>query len=76
MALCARTVFLPWWSPPELLAIVCLVITCSAIAQDGLGSYGNMETSTPHSSKTSQVITMKLCKFDNVHETNTCAKFG
>jgi len=33
---------------------------------------GNMETSIPHSSETSQVITMKLCTF----ETNTLAKFG
>jgi len=38
--------------------------------------YGNMETSTPHSSEASQVITMKLCTFDYVRETNTCAKFG
>jgi len=45
---------------------------------DGLGSipYGNIVTSTPHSSETSQVITMKLCTFDYVQETNTCAKFG
>jgi len=38
--------------------------------------YGNMETSTAHSSETSQVITMKFCTFDYVRETNTCAKFG
>jgi len=35
-----------------------------------------METSTPHSSETSQVIMMKLCPFNYVFETNTCAKFG
>jgi len=35
-----------------------------------------MESSTPHSSETSQVITIKLCTFDYVQETNTCAKFG
>jgi len=44
--------------------------------KDGLVSYGNMETSTPHSSETSQVITIQLCTFDNVRETNTFAKFG
>jgi len=56
-------------------------ITCSAVALSGvlrtaLVPYGNMETSTPHSSETSQVITMKQCTFDNVRETNTCAMFG
>jgi len=35
-----------------------------------------METSTPHSSETSQVITMKLGMFDYMRETNTFAKFG
>jgi len=38
--------------------------------------YGNMETLTPHSSETSQVIMMKLCKFDCVGKANTFAKFG
>jgi len=38
--------------------------------------YGNRETSTPHSSITTQVITMKHCTFDHVRKTNTCAKFG
>jgi len=35
-----------------------------------------METSTTHSSKTSQVITMKLCMFDYVRATNTCWLVG
>ena len=35
-----------------------------------------METLTPHSSETSGFITMKLCTFDYVGETNTFAKFG
>jgi len=58
------------------------IITCSAAAlsrvlRTALVPYGNMETSTPHRSETSQVITtMKLCTFDYVRETNTCAKFG
>jgi len=56
-------------------------ITCSAVAlsrvlRTALVPYGNMETSTPHSSETSQVITMKFCTFDNVREKNTCTKFG
>jgi len=38
--------------------------------------YGNMETSTPHSSDTSQDIAMKLWMFDYVGKTNTFAKFG
>jgi len=51
------------------------VITCSAVALTivlwtSLVPYGNMETLTPHSSKTSQVIMMKLRTFDYVRETN------
>jgi len=43
--------------------------TCSAVAlsrvlRTALLPYGNMETSTPHSSETSQVRTMKLCTID------------
>jgi len=55
-----------------------LVITCSAVALSRVlkTALGNMETSTPHSSETSQVIAMKLRTFDNVRETNTCAEFG
>jgi len=64
--------------------IICNIfckITCSAVAlsrilRTALIPYGDMETSTPHSSETSKVITMKVCKFDNVRKTNTCAKFG
>jgi len=56
-------------------------ITCSAVAlsrvlRTALVLYGNMETSTPHSTETSQAITMKLCTFDHVRKTNTCAKCG
>jgi len=55
-------------------------ITCNAVApssvKDGLGSYGNMDTSTLHSSKTSDDVMMRLCTFDYVRETNTFAKFG
>jgi len=55
--------------------------TCCAVAQSWVlrtawVPYGNMETSTPHSSKTSQVITMILCTFDYVGETNTFTKFS
>jgi len=62
-------------------SITLYYITCSAVAlsrvlRTALVPYGNMETSTPQCSETSQVITMKLCKFDYVHETNTRAKFG
>jgi len=35
-----------------------------------------MVTSTPHSSETSQVITIQLCMFDYVREMNTFDKFG
>ena len=56
-------------------------ITCCAVAQSKVLStawvpYGNMETLTPHSFETSGLITMQLCTFDNVGETNTFAKFG
>jgi len=56
-------------------------ITCGALAQSralrtAWVPYGNMETSTPHNSETSHVITIKLCTFDYVCKTNTCAKFG
>jgi len=64
---------------------ICLrVATCSTVALSRLlaelgecllwsipNPYGNMEISIPHSSETSQVITMKLCMFDHVRETNT-----
>jgi len=51
-----------------------LTITCSAVAlsrvlRTALVPYGNMLTSTSHSSETSQVIRMKLCTFDYVRET-------
>ena len=60
---------------------VSVYITCCAVAQSRVlrtawVPYGNMETLTPHSSETSGFITMKLCTFDNVGETNTFAKFG
>jgi len=45
-------------------------ITCSAVP------YGNMETSTHHSSETSPNKTIKFCTFDDVGETNTITKFG
>jgi len=56
-------------------------ITCSAVAlsrvlRTTFVPYGNIDTSTPHSSETSQVITMKFCKFYYVRKTNTCAKFS
>jgi len=58
-----------------------VIINCSAVAlsrllRTALVPYGNMETSTPHSSETSQVITRKLCMFDYIRETKTFAKFG
>jgi len=54
-----------------------IFITCSAVMlRTALIPYGNLETSTPHSCETSQVVTMKPCTFDYVRETNTCAKFG
>jgi len=58
------------------LYITCSAVTLSRVLRTALVPYGNMESSTPHSTETSQVITMKLCTFDNVRKTNTCAKFG
>jgi len=60
---------------------MCLFMTCSAVAlsrvlRTALVPYGNKETSTSHRSKTFQVLTMKLCTFDYVRQTNTFAKFG
>jgi len=60
-----------WYS-----CITCSAVALSRVLRTALVPYGNMETSTPHSSKTPQVITMKLCTFEYVCETNTCAKFG
>jgi len=48
----------------------------SRVLRTALVPYGNMDTSKPHSFETSEVITMKLCTFDYVRETNTFAKFG
>jgi len=47
----------------------------SRVLRTALVPYDNMETLTPHTSETYQVITMKLCTADNVRVTNTCAKF-
>jgi len=58
------------------LSITCSAVAHSRVLRTALVPYGNMETSTPHSSETSQVITMKFCSFDYVRETNTCAMFG
>jgi len=56
-------------------------ITCSAIAlstvwMTALVLYGNMKTSTPHSSETSQDVTTTFFMFDYVLETNTCTKLA
>jgi len=56
--------------------ITCSAATFSRVLRTALVFYGNMETSTPHSSETSPVITMKLCTFDYVRKTNACARFG
>jgi len=47
-----------------------------AVLTTALVPFGNMETSTPHNSVTSQAITMKWCTFDKVRETKTFAEFG
>jgi len=67
----ARTSYRLIWS-----LITCCAIAQSRVVRTAWVSYGNMETSTPHSSETSQVITMKLCTFDNVSKTNTFTKLG
>jgi len=59
-----------------LVGITCSAVALSRLLRTALVPYGNMETSTPHSPETSQVITMKLCTFDYVRATNTYAKFG
>jgi len=56
--------------------ITCSAVELSRVLRTALVPYGNMETSTPHSSETSQIIMMKFSTFDYVRETNTCAKFG
>jgi len=56
--------------------ITCSAVVLSRVLRTALVPYGNMKISTPHSSETSQVITMILCTCDYVRETNTCAKFG
>jgi len=53
----------------RLLSTLPVFITCSAVAfsrvlRTALVPYGKIETSTPHSFETSQVITTKLCTFD------------
>ena len=57
-------------------AITCCAVAQSRVLRTAWVPYGNMETLTPHSSKISRFITMKLCKYYNVGGTNTCAKFG
>jgi len=49
----------------------CSAVALSRVLRTALVPYGNMETSTPYSSETSQVITMNLCMFHYVYETNT-----
>jgi len=60
----------------KLKLITCSALVLTRVLKTTLVLYCNMETSTPHSSESTQVITMKLCTFDYVCETNTCAKFG
>ena len=59
-----------------LAPITCCAVARSRVLRTAWVPYGNMETLTPHSSETSEFITMKLCTFDYVGETNTFAKFG
>jgi len=70
-------------SPPGVASryftrrITCSAVALSRVLRTALVPHDNMGTSTPHSSDTSEVIwKMKLCTFDNVRETNACAKFG
>jgi len=60
----------------RLSSITCSAMALSRVLRTALVPYGNIETSTPYSFETSQGITMKLCRFDYVCKTNTCAKFG
>jgi len=65
----------------EILILKALAVTDGAHVAEGryvfsrmhesLKLTNHMETSTPHSSESVQVITMKLCTFDYVRETNT-----
>jgi len=45
------------------LNITCIAVAFSRMLRTALVPYGNMDTLTPHSSETSQVITMKLWNF-------------
>jgi len=63
------------WLPPRIKYHL-QAVELSRVLITALVTYGNMEISTPHSSEISQVITIKLCTFDYVRETNTFAKFG
>jgi len=68
---CTTCSYSDWQQP-----ITCSAAALSRVLRTALVPYGNMEISTPHSTETSQLITMKLCTFDNVCETNKYAKFG
>jgi len=59
-----------------LYSITCSAVALSRVLRTALVPYGNIETSAPRSFETSQVITTKLCTFNYVCETYTCAKFG
>jgi len=62
--------------PSRKISITCCAVAQSRVLRKAWVPYGNIETSTPHSSATSHAITMRLCTFDNVREINTIAKFG
>jgi len=54
------------------MSITCSEVALSRVLRTALVPYGNMEMSTPYSSETSQVITMKLCTFDYVRDKHMC----
>jgi len=60
----------------QSVSITGSAVALSRVLKMALVPYGKMETSTPHSSETSQVITIKLRKFDYIRKTIKCAKFN
>jgi len=57
---------------PYKKRITCSAVALSRVLRTALVHYGNMENSAPHSSETSQVITMKLCKFEHPWDEHMC----
>jgi len=56
-------IYTNWTTWGSSVGITCSAVALSRVLRTALVPYGNMETSTPHSTETSRVITMNFAKF-------------